>query len=103
MGDEIRKSDCPLWECTELCLGMGSNSGNKLKGNSEQRSPTGSVPGFLIRKSKWKVPSTDSWEPHGVRPLSALWAFFTLVSAAGTAQKDICYPEDPWRAQMAAS
>ena len=27
-----------------------------------------SVPGFLIRKSKWKVPSADKWEPHVVRP-----------------------------------
>ena len=27
-----------------------------------------SVPGFLIRKSKWKVPSAHRWEPHVVRP-----------------------------------
>jgi len=73
------------------------------KGNGQQRSPTVSVPGFLIRKSKWKVPSPDRWEPHSVRPLSAFWALFTLVSAAGTAQQGICHPGDPWRADMAAS
>ena len=102
MGDEIRKSDCALWECTELCLGMESNSGNKQKGNSEQRSPAVSVPGFLIRKSKWKVPSTGRWEPHVVRPFSPLGALFTLVCAAGTAQQGIHEPGDPWRAQMTA-
>ena len=61
-----------------------------------------SVPGFLIRKSKWKVPSTHTWEPIVVEPLSTFWAFFTLVSAAGTAQQGIHQLGDPWRAQMAA-
>ena len=103
MGDEIRKSDCALWECTELCLGMESNSGNKQKGNSEQRSPTVSVPGFLIRKSKWKVPSTDRWKPHVVRPLSPLGALFTVVFSARTALQAIHHPGHPWRAQMVAS
>ena len=103
MGDEIRKSDCALWECTELCLGMESNSGNKQKGNSEQRSPTVSVPGFLIRKSKWKVPSTGRCELHAVEPVSTFWAFFTHVSAAGTAQQGIHHPEGPWRGHLAVS
>ena len=40
----------------------------RANGNGQQRSPAMSVPGFLIRKSKWKVPSTDRWEPHVVRP-----------------------------------
>ena len=62
-----------------------------------------SVPGFLIRKSKWKVPSTDRWKPHVVRPLSPLGALFTSVSAAGAAQQGIHHPEDPWRGHMAAS
>ena len=101
MGDEIRKSDCALWECTELCLGMESNSGNKQKGNSEQRSPRVSVPGLLIRKSKWKVFSTGRWELHAVERMSTFWAFFTPVSAAGTAQQGIHHPEDPWRGHMA--
>ena len=42
---------------------------------------------FLIRKCKWKVPSTHTWEPHVVRPLSPLGTFFTPVSGAGTAQQ----------------
>ena len=75
----------------------------RANGNGQLRSPTVSVPGFLIRKNKWKVPSTHTWEPHGVRPLSAFWAFFTLMCAAGTAQLGIHHPEDPWRALMAAS
>ena len=75
----------------------------RVSANGQQRSPTVSVPGFLIRKSKWKVPSTDRWNPHVVRPLSPLGALFTLVSAAGTAQQGIRHPGHPWRAQMAAS
>jgi len=75
----------------------------RMNGNAQQRRTTVSVPGFLIRKSKWKVPSTDRWNPHVVRPLSPLGALFTLVSAAGTAQQGIRHPGHPWRAQMAAS
>ena len=42
-----------------------------------------SVPGFLIRKSKWKVPSTHTWEPHVIRPLSTFWAFSLLCLQQG--------------------
>ena len=58
---------------------------------------------LLIRKSKWKVPYTESWELHAVEHLSTFWAFFTPVSAAGTAQQGIHHPEDPWRGHMAVS
>ena len=27
MDEETRKGDCPLWECTELCLGMAEQPG----------------------------------------------------------------------------
>jgi len=73
------------------------NSQITANGNGQQRSPTVTVPVFLIRKSKWKVPCTDRWEPHVLRPLSPLGTFFTPVSAAGTAQQGIRHPGDPWR------
>ena len=59
----------------------------RANGDGQQRRPTESVPG---------------WKPHVVRPLSMFWAFFTSVSAVGTALKDISIPGDPWRVQMAA-
>jgi len=74
-----------------------------VNGSGQQRSPTVPVPGFLFKKSKRKVPSTDRWKPHVVRPLSPLGALFSLVSAAGTAQQGLCHPGHPWRGHMAAS
>jgi len=35
MDEETRKGDCPLWECTELCLGMAEQPGQ-----SEWKWPT---------------------------------------------------------------
>ena len=79
------------------------NNQVRVNGNGKQRRPVVSVPGFLIRKSKWKVPSAERWEPRVVRPLFLFSAFFTPVSASGTAQQGMHHPEDPWRAQLAAS
>ena len=75
----------------------------RANGDGQQRRPTESVPGFLIRKSKWKEPSTGRWELHAVEPLPTFWAFFTLVSYAGIAQQGIHHPEHPWKGYMAAS
>ena len=102
MDMETRKATA-LCECALSSAWGWQSSQVREKGNGQLRSPIVSVPGFLIRKIKWKVPSTDRWEPHVARPLSTFWAFFTLVSAAGTTQQGIHHPEDPWRGRMAAS
>ena len=75
------------------------------KGNGQPRSPTVPVLGFLIRKSMWKMYSTDRWSlmlsgpcPH-FGPFSSLYLLQRQHSRACTFQnvpeKDIWQLPDP--------
>ena len=102
MDEETRKGNCPLWECNELCLGMAEQPGqSKWKWPTEE--PSNVCSWLPDQKEQVKSAIYRQMGASCCQALSIFWAFFTPVSAAGTAQQGIWHPGDPWRAQMAAS